>query len=333
MQKRLIWADSIRGILILLVVLGHAIQKTLGDGYEANHLWNAIYSFHMAAFMAVSGYLAFRPCGREGSSIFYLLFRRFRQLIVPFVIWTAILLITNNRLTTDAILNSILYPDKGGLWFLWVLFFINVLFLLCSLFANRIKVKKEFVVLFVCLTLIGIMTVLDIRVFGFQFIAYYFVFYSVGYYLHKYDRTLLTNNTYLIASLTFIWAVMAYFWNMHKLPYFLTILPMPAMLTQYAYRFFTALVAIYVIICISPRFLNVESTWNKPLTKMGIVSLGIYTTHFIILGYIVSWFASIVSSETVVICLSFIMGALVSWLIVWLLSKWKFTAMWFLGKI
>lgn len=65
-SKRFNWADSIRGILILLVVLGHAIQKTLGDGCEENHLWNAIYSFHMAAFMAVSGYLAFRPGGLGG---------------------------------------------------------------------------------------------------------------------------------------------------------------------------------------------------------------------------------------------------------------------------
>lgn len=243
------------------------------------------------------------------------------------------LLITNNRLTTDAILNSILYPDKGGLWFLWVLFFINVIFVICSSLAERIKLKQELVIFLTCIALIGIMIVLDIRVFGFQFIAYYFVFYSIGYYLHKYYKSLLTKNVYLIAALTVLWAAMAWFWNMHELPPPLAKVPMPATITQYAYRFVTAIVAVYVSICVSPRLLDVDSKWNRPFVKMGVVSLGIYTTHFIILGYIVSWFASIISSDSVVISMSFIIGALVSWLIVWVLGKWKVTSQLLLGKI
>lgn len=68
-KKRLIWADSLKGWLILLVVLGHAIQNTLGADCDNNHLWNMIYSFHMPAFMAISGYLAFRPSGLGGGQI------------------------------------------------------------------------------------------------------------------------------------------------------------------------------------------------------------------------------------------------------------------------
>lgn len=59
-KERLIWADSLKGWLILLVILGHAIQSTLGANCDNSHLWNLIYSFHMPAFMAVSGWLAFR---------------------------------------------------------------------------------------------------------------------------------------------------------------------------------------------------------------------------------------------------------------------------------
>lgn len=58
--KRIVWADSLKGWLILIVVLGHAIQSTLGDGCYNSHIWNIIYSFHMPAFMAVSGWLAYR---------------------------------------------------------------------------------------------------------------------------------------------------------------------------------------------------------------------------------------------------------------------------------
>lgn len=59
-MKRLIWADSLKGALIILVVIGHAIQAKLGNGCFNNHAWNYIYSFHMAAFMAVSGWLSYR---------------------------------------------------------------------------------------------------------------------------------------------------------------------------------------------------------------------------------------------------------------------------------
>lgn len=45
---------------MVLVVLGHAIQGVKPDGCFHDHLWNLIYSFHMPAFMAVSGYFAYR---------------------------------------------------------------------------------------------------------------------------------------------------------------------------------------------------------------------------------------------------------------------------------
>lgn len=52
--ERIIWADSLKGLLIILVVIGHAIQFCMPSECEHNHLWNIIYSFHMPAFMAVS---------------------------------------------------------------------------------------------------------------------------------------------------------------------------------------------------------------------------------------------------------------------------------------
>ena len=65
MKQRLNWADRIRGILIVLVVLGHAIQYTPGVDCFRNHLWNYIYSFHMAAFIAISGWLGYHGDSHE----------------------------------------------------------------------------------------------------------------------------------------------------------------------------------------------------------------------------------------------------------------------------
>lgn len=62
-MNRITWADSLKGILIVIVVLGHSIQASmmqLGESFLDDYLWNLIYSFHMPAFMAISGFVAYR---------------------------------------------------------------------------------------------------------------------------------------------------------------------------------------------------------------------------------------------------------------------------------
>ena len=52
-RKRDTGIDLCKAILITLVVLGHTIQYA-GDGMQSP-VFRFIYSFHMAAFMMVSG--------------------------------------------------------------------------------------------------------------------------------------------------------------------------------------------------------------------------------------------------------------------------------------
>lgn len=90
--------------------------------------------------------------------------------------------------------------------------------------------------------------------------------------------------------------------------------------------------AIYVLFVLSPRLLVNMSIWNKPFVNMGTFSLGIYTVHFILLVLIVNLYHP-VFSDSVTIFISFLTGLFVSWTIVWLLSRWKVTSVWMLGKI
>ena len=46
--------DVMRGVAILLVVIGHGIQYGYSD-YDNNILFRIIYSFHMPLFMFISG--------------------------------------------------------------------------------------------------------------------------------------------------------------------------------------------------------------------------------------------------------------------------------------
>ena len=53
MKQRIVWLDSLKGFLILLVVVGHSIQEVGMHNFPGGEwIWYFIYSFHMMAFFA-----------------------------------------------------------------------------------------------------------------------------------------------------------------------------------------------------------------------------------------------------------------------------------------
>lgn len=267
-----------------------------------------------------------------GYFILITIWRRFRQLLVPFILWTVASLLMGGSFGVEKLGLYLLYPDKG-LWFLWVLFFINVIFLVGSYLAEAIKSKQFWIIVCICLVLVAVMVLFEVRVFGFQFIAYYFLFYSIGYFFHKYEGKVVLSSILLLVLFGICWSVLAWFWNMHELPVFLKWLPLPATITQFAYRFITAAIAIYLLLNLSPRILNSSLLWNHPFVKLGNISLGIYAVHFMLLEMWIIIFRQVGLSDEGVIAGTFVMVLVVTWLVVWLLSKWKVTATWLLGKI
>ena len=343
-KERLIWADSLKGWLILLVIVGHAIQQTLGADCNSSHLWNIIYSFHMPAFMAVSGWLAFRGITASKSLNYnwggYLngCKRRSYQLLIPYLVWTIIAFFIKEEHTQQKAVEMLLYPDRS-FWFLWVLFWICVIFNLAQLIASKLKVNEMVLILGTCLLLFGVMVVMEIRVLGFQFLAYYFLFYTLGYCLHKYENTSLLkamHKPYVIIALSLFWAFLAWGWTMHGLPSWMPTIPhVPSALLQYAYRGFTALVAIVVLVGVAPKLLNGTDKLNKMICNLGVVSLGLYVVHLSLIGYIVDGIQTIMPNISTWACVAvaFVVALAISYLVVWLLNKNKHTARFFLGKI
>ena len=63
MSKRINYIDYMRGIAIILVVMGHLIQF---NGFPtSNPVFEFIYSFHMPLFFAISGYITQRVTSIE----------------------------------------------------------------------------------------------------------------------------------------------------------------------------------------------------------------------------------------------------------------------------
>ncbi len=124
--------DNMKAILIFLVVLGHVLSR-FGDSQSATTLYKIIFSFHMPAFLFVSGYFAkFNP-KKLFSTLFplYILF----QLIQIFENFAIQWITTGARpeLTVD------LFPPKWTLWYLVALMLFQ---LLIPLFDTENRKKR-----------------------------------------------------------------------------------------------------------------------------------------------------------------------------------------------
>jgi len=171
-------ADVVKGIAILLVVLGHAIQA--GDAaFDRNLLFRLIYSFHMQLFMAVSGWFA-RPddSGR--------LKRDAVRLLVPTVTWYCVQYFVAGRYAQMGagayIMRWVRNPDTG-LWFLWILLLCHVV--LCGArFFERIAGLSSYLLFVMLLWFVPSLY------FGTKLLRFNFIYFAAGYLVARHKDLL-----------------------------------------------------------------------------------------------------------------------------------------------
>lgn len=115
---------------------------------------------------------------------------------MPYVAWSATKYGISGDYTLIRVVKMVFYPDTS-FWFLWVLFFINLIFIFSQWLASRLNIDELVVIALSSLLLLGIMVGMEFRMFGFQFIAYYFVFYTMGYCIHRFPRLQIGNGVML----------------------------------------------------------------------------------------------------------------------------------------
>ena len=140
-MKRNTSADSLRGLAIVLVVLGHSIVSVawvyhagpgltmLSDGHWVsdaiafNPLLNIVYAFHMPLFAFVSGLVSWRP---KLSPALGQIRSRFLGLMVPYFAWVVVYYVLTARpIVLDGLLRGLRTAAAnpwGGLWYLYALF-------------------------------------------------------------------------------------------------------------------------------------------------------------------------------------------------------------------
>jgi len=139
--KRNASADSLRGLAIVLVVLGHSMVSVawvyhdgpgltmlsaghwVPDSVAFDPLLNVIYAFHMPLFAFVSGLVSWRPVLAPASRQ---LRSRFLGLVVPYFAWVVVYYVLSARPFVLGNLARSLQAAAsnpwGGLWYLYALF-------------------------------------------------------------------------------------------------------------------------------------------------------------------------------------------------------------------
>lgn len=182
--------DIMKGIVILLVVLGHSVPDQASvNGIASYPLYlmrTIIYSFHMPVFFFVSGYFMHIPL-KEGFQKFVK--DKSIRLMVPY--FTIGLLYFPFKLALSKFASQQIDPQNiwkifiginpdGELWFLYCLFFISILI---GLLVKRVNWG-----LLIISFIIGIFSE-KINIFSMPMISeilYFQFFYILGLYIKKY---------------------------------------------------------------------------------------------------------------------------------------------------
>ncbi|PLS16436.1 acyltransferase [Bacillus sp. M6-12] len=126
MRPRDYYFDNAKFILIFFVVFGHLLKTFIEDNEIIYSLYKTIYTFHMPAFILVSGFFA-KGIYEKG----YV--RKFaKKLILPYIIFQIIYSIFYFYLYSKSTFKMDLLNPHWSLWFLISLFFWNLMLLAFS---------------------------------------------------------------------------------------------------------------------------------------------------------------------------------------------------------
>lgn len=194
-ENRNQFVDIMRGIAMLLVVLGHTMTGCTVDS-QKSFLFNIIWSLQMPLFILISGYVTkySRPIF-DGNGLWKYVKRRTVAYMLPWAVWS--FLVRGIIFGEDGFLNvkHLLWNMDSGYWFLATIWTISIIFGVASFVAERASkenlLKKQIVLLGCYLAgmvlLVGIGVILGLSFFAIKLTLYYMPFYYAGFLYGQFD--------------------------------------------------------------------------------------------------------------------------------------------------
>jgi fucose 4-O-acetylase-like acetyltransferase len=201
-SQRLQYIDALKGIAIVMVVIGHVELYVLKS---PGVITTFVSLLHIPIFMFLAGQMLFKSIESNNSKC-QLISGRFRRLIIPFFSFTLLY-----ALLANVSLSTIYFSDyKYGFWFTLSLF--NLL--LITYLINKISVRKNYldILLYLAVYLV-ICSIFYFKVipykldllFSYKQIVYYYPIIVFGFLVGKYPEFLYEIlNKWYVAIFAFI---------------------------------------------------------------------------------------------------------------------------------
>ena len=288
-KERIFLIDALKGLAILLVVLGHSFQGNLIH-FDDHVVFNVIYSFHMPLFMFLAGLVAVYLIETPVSSY---LKKKVLALVVPFISWYALdYLVTGayHSIAVPTYIARVIASPDWGLWFLWVLF-LNYCLLVLSVKMEKGLGIYAFLVSFLLVLWcpVGILQIWTLRKFFFYF-ALGYLFMKYRNILNEYFPQILYS--WIKYSAIIIFPLLAFQWHMRKgfafAPDVRNLFSGIGIQFLSEYFLYTCSIAVAIsgIVC---SYLFIDAIRNififRYLCLLGGFTLDIYVSHHLFLGY------------------------------------------------
>lgn len=315
--------DSLRGVAIVAVVVGHVLLRVYPAIGVAPVPWAVLFtvltSFHVQLFAFLSGYLAKAPTsvGEAGRWIG----SRVTRLLLPYVAWTIIFWLgvgSRGRSGLSGLYGMIMFPGEGAqtaMWFLAALFTASVIF---ALFAWSEP-------LLVAVTVILALWPIEWSFLDFNMAERLLPFFVIGFLARRHGwRTGWWAPPLYLITLALMWSgngvnmlYPAPTWVLSVNDSIAETWMLGGTMLVRVLRVVMPLAAIATLFLIGRRW--------QPLVGWGKRSLGVYAAHQLFLGFGIG--------SGIVLLVSKLVGALGgAWLTTELFAHWKFTALVFLGQ-
>lgn len=202
LEKRNQFVDIMRGIAMLLVVLGHTMTGCTVDS-QKSFIFNIIWSLQMPLFILISGYVTkySRPIS-DSNELWKYVKRRTIAYMLPWAVWSFV--VRGITFGQDSFLNvrNLLWNMDSGYWFLATIWTISMIFGISSFIAERASkgnIRKKQIILLMCylagmVLLVGIGVLLGMSFFAIKLTLYYMPFYYAGFLYGQFDDKIMESD-------------------------------------------------------------------------------------------------------------------------------------------
>lgn len=262
-MQRFEYIDQLKGLCILLVVVGHLSLWSLNEG--ENPITSFVALFHMQTFMFLSGLVISAAPGTSK------LIEKLMKFMLPIVFVGSVYAYCTN------IPLLCLWTDRMKLGY-WYLFVLSVFYLILYLFRFTSSLSGKRGLLVDILILFGVMFVFSIfnlvlphtigSILSIDQIHFYWPYFFIGYLFRKYDliNSIASKNWFFTICLLLM--IPCAYLNFVRVPHIWLVSSFPI---------------VFVLLIVFKQTAQLRNRFGRELGRIGRKSLDVYIYHFFFL--------------------------------------------------